>query len=157
MVIGIDRGVIRPVQAGNQVFDLTEDHKKKKKGKEKYLKRCQRRLSKQQKGSKRREKTKRKISKSHEKISNIRKDFCHKTSRAIVAQENTQVFVLESLQTKNMTARPKAKLDPNTKKWVSNHRSQKAKLNKANSNRYFFTRTDYIFLWHINLARLSFR
>ena len=131
MVIGIDRGITRPVQAGNEVFDLTEEQKKKKKGKEKYLKKCQKRLSKQKKGSKRREKTKRKIARSHEKISNIRKDFCHKTSRAIVSQDNVKVIILESLKTKNMTAKPKAKQDPKSKKWLRNNRSRKAALNKA--------------------------
>jgi putative transposase len=131
MVIGVDRGVKRPVQAGNEVFDFTEEQYKQKKAKEKYIKRCQRRLSGQKKGSKRWRKTKGKIAKSHDKIGNIRKDFCHKTSRAIVDQENVKVIVLESLQTKNMTAKPKAEQNPGTKKWLKNNSSRKAGLNKA--------------------------
>ena len=131
MVIGIDRGVKRPVQAGHEVFDFTIEQKKKKKLKEKYIKRCQRRLSGQKKGSKRWKQTKRKIAKSHAKISNIRKDFCHKTSRTIVGQENVKVIVMESLQTKSMTGKPKAKQDPTTKKWLKNNRASKASLNKA--------------------------
>lgn len=130
MVIGIDRGVKRPVQAGDQVFDLTEQQKKKRQGKEKHLKRCQRRLAKQKKGSKRREKNKWQIAKSYEKISNIRKDFSHKTSRKIVDGE-AKVIVLESLQTKNMTAKPKPKVDAKSKKYLRNNRSSKAGLNKA--------------------------
>ena len=45
--VGIDQGVVRPVQAENEVFDLTLPQKRKKK--EAYLKRCQRRLSRQKK------------------------------------------------------------------------------------------------------------
>ena len=131
IVLGIDRGVKRPVQAGDDVFDFTKEQKKKKSAKEKYIKRCQKRLSKQKKGSKRWKNTKHKIAKSHEKIGNIRKDFCHKTSRAIVNQENIKVIVLESLQTKNMTAKPKAKQDPDTHKWLKNNKANKAGLNKA--------------------------
>lgn len=131
IVIGVDRGVKRPVQAGENVFDFSEEQKKKKTGKEKYIKRCQKRLSKQKKGSRRWKRTKQKTAKSHLKISNIRKDFCHKTSRAIVDQETTKVIVLESLSTKSMTAKPKAKQDPKTNKWMRNNRSQKAGLNKA--------------------------
>jgi putative transposase len=131
MTIGIDRGIKRPVQAGDFVFDFTEEQKKKKKGKEKYLKRCQKRLAFQKKGSKRRGRTKQKIAKAQSKIANIRKDFCHKTSRAIIQQENVKVIVLESLQTKNMTKKPKPKRDEKTKKWLKNGSKAKAALNLA--------------------------
>lgn len=128
--VGIDRGVIRPVQAGNEVFDLTLPQKRKKKKKEAYLKRCQRRLSRQKKGSKRRCKTKHKISRAHEKIANIRKDFCHKTSRKIVDNPQTKVIVLEDLRTKNMTATPKAKKMADGK-WEKNGSKAKAGLNRS--------------------------
>ena len=39
--VGIDRGVVRPVQAGADVYDLLPAQKKKKLGMERYLKRCQ--------------------------------------------------------------------------------------------------------------------
>ena len=84
ITMGIDRGVVRPVQAGEEVFDLTPGQKKNKSGKEKYLKRLQHRLSKQQKGSRRRGRTKKKIGRVHDQIANIRKDFCHQTSRKLV-------------------------------------------------------------------------
>jgi len=77
ITMGIDRGVVRPVQAGEEVFDLTPGQKKNKSGKEKYLKRLQHRLSKQQKGSRRRGRTQKKIGRVHDQIANIRKDFCH--------------------------------------------------------------------------------
>lgn len=131
ITIGIDRGIKRPVQAGDLTFDFSEEQKRKKKLKEKYIKRYQKRLSCQEKGSKRWKKTKRKISKSHEKIKNIRNDFCHKTSHYIVKQETVKVIVLEDLRTNQMTKAPKAKQDPVTKKWLKNNRASKAGLNRA--------------------------
>lgn len=128
--IGIDRGIVRPVQAGNEVFDLTLAQKRNKKKKEAYLKRYQRRLSRQKKGSKRRFKMKHKISRTHEKIANIRKDFCHKTSRSIVDNPQTKIIVLEDLRTKNMTAKPKAKKNAQGK-WENNGAKAKAGLNRS--------------------------
>ncbi len=103
ITMGIDRGVVRPVQAGEEVFDLTPGQKKNKSGKEKYLKRLQHRLSKQQKGSRRRGRTKKKIGRVHDQIANIRKDFCHQTSRKLVDKPDIKVYVFEDLRTTNMT------------------------------------------------------
>lgn len=103
ITMGIDRGVVRPVQAGEEVFDLTPGQKKNKSGKEKYLKRLQHQLSKQQKGSRRRGRTKKKIGRVHDQIANIRKDFCHQTSRKLIDKPNIKVYVFEDLRTKNMT------------------------------------------------------
>lgn len=128
--IGIDRGVVRPVQAGNDVFDLTSNQKRNKKKQEAYLKFYQRRLARQKKGSKRRFKTKQKISRAHEKIANIRKDFCHKTSRSIVDKPQTKIIVLEDLRTKNITARPKPRQTAQGK-WDKNGAKAKAGLNRS--------------------------
>jgi len=103
ITMGIDRGIARPVQAGEAYFDFTPGQKKNKSGKEKYLKRLQCRLSKQKKGSKRRERTKNKIARCHEKVSDIRRDFCHQTSRAMVDKPGIKVYVFEDLKTKNVT------------------------------------------------------
>jgi putative transposase len=129
--IGIDRGVVRPVQAGNEVYDLTPNQKRSQKVKEKYVKRYQRRLSKQVKGSNRRHRTKSKLSKSHEKIANIRNDFCHKTSHSIVSNPDAKIFILEDLKTRNMTRSPKAKRDDKTGKWLRNGKKAKAGLNRS--------------------------
>ena len=131
MTVGIDRGVARPVQVGGCFFDFTEEQKRKKKAKERYMRRCQRRLSKQMKGSNRRKKTKYKLSRSHEKISNIRKDFCHKTSRSIVDDENAKVIVLEDLKTSKMTKKPKPQPCESGKGWKKNKRRAKTGLNKS--------------------------
>jgi len=135
ITMGIDRGVTRPVQAGEDVYDFTPGQKKNKLGKEKYLKRLQRRLSrrdnpkgpsKRKKGSKRRNRIKRKISRVHEKIANIRRDFCHQTSRKMVDKEDIKVYVFEDLKTKNMTGSAKG-----TVKKPGKNVKAKAGLNKA--------------------------
>nr|NGX63111.1 hypothetical protein [Candidatus Anoxychlamydiales bacterium] len=129
--VGIDRGITRPVQAGDNVYDFTFEQKKKKREKEKYIKRYQKKIAKQKKGSKRRKKTKHSISKAHEKIKNIRNDFCHKTSRAIVNNKSNNIIIFEALATKNMTKKPQPKKDEKTNRYVKNNRKQKASLNKS--------------------------
>ena len=129
--VGIDRGVKIPIQAGNESYDYTEEQKKKKRAKEKYIKRCQNRLARQKKGSKRRNKVKKRLGKSHEKIANIRKDFCHKSSRKIVDNSQAKILVFEDLKTCNMTRKPKAVKDERTNKWKRNGRRAKAGLNRS--------------------------
>ena len=129
-VVGIDRGAVRAVQCGNEVYDLSSRQKQIKLNKEKKLKRYQRKMARQQVGSKRRAVTKKHISNGYQKISNIRNDFCHKTSHAIVTHDNNKVIVLEDLRTKNMTKKPKPKLDENGQ-WIKNGANAKAGLNKA--------------------------
>ena len=94
---GIDKGVVRPVQFGATVFDFGDEQKRKKLLKEKYIRRYQKRLANQKKGSKQREKTKSKIARSHKKIANIRLDFCHKTSKAMVNNKKAKVLIFEDL------------------------------------------------------------
>ena len=127
---GIDRGVVRPVQFGAKVFDFADEQKRKKLLKEKYIKRYQKRLAKQKKGSKQREKNKSKIAKTHKKIANMRLDFCHKTSKAMVNDKKEKVLIFEDLRTKGMTKKPTAK--PNGKGgWDRNNANAKAGLNKS--------------------------
>ena len=131
ITIGVDRGVKRPVQAGGKTYDFTIEQKRKKEAKQKYIKRCQRSLFKKKKGSKRSQKKKQKLARAHEKICNIRKDFCHKTSRSIVNDPKTEVIILEDLNTKNMSGKPKPKKDEETGKYLKNNRKQKAGLNRS--------------------------
>lgn len=129
-VIGIDRGVAIPAQAGDQSFDFTQEQKKNKTKAERYIKKLQRKLARQkQKNSKRRIKTKYRIASHHAKCSNIRKDFCHKTSSSLI-NSTAKIFIFEDLKTSNMTKKPKAKQDKNGK-FISNKAAQKAGLNKA--------------------------
>lgn len=127
--VGLDRGVAVPVHAGYKAFDFTKEQKQSTSKSQRYIKRFQRKLSKQTKGTNRRNKTKIRIAKHHAKCGNIRKDFCHKTSRELIAS-GFQIFVFEDLKTSSMTRRPKAKQDQNGK-FLSNKAKQKAGLNKA--------------------------
>lgn len=129
-IIGIDRGVKRPVQTGPMSFDFTPEQKQSMERKERNLLRYQKRMSRQEKGSKRRQKTKVKLSNTHNDIGNIRKDFCHKVSRVLVDLKDSRVFILEDLKTKQMTKRAKAKKD-DSGKWLRNGAGAKSGLNKA--------------------------
>lgn len=60
----------------------------------------QRRLSKKQKGSKQREKAKLKVAKLHYKIANRRKDFLHKLSSKLIAEN--QSIIIEDLNVAGM-------------------------------------------------------
>jgi len=65
--IGIDRGVKIPVHARFQTFDFSDRQKKNMTKADRYIKRLQRKLARQQKGSRRRNKTKYRISSQHAK------------------------------------------------------------------------------------------
>jgi len=128
-VVGIDRGVKIPVHTGDITFDFTDNQKKKIAKSDRYIKRLQRKLTKQTKGSNRRRKTKHRIATHHAKKANIRNDFAHKTSRSLV-DGKAKVIVFEALKTANMTRKPKAKQDAGGQ-FISNKAAQKAGLNKA--------------------------
>ncbi|MCW7554764.1 transposase [Endozoicomonas gorgoniicola] len=128
-VIGVDRGVAIPVHTGGNRYDFTDNQKASKEKRERHVKRLQRRLAKQKKGSNRRRETKNRIVRHHRKIANIRNDFCHKTSRKMV-DSKAKVIIFEDLKTSNMTRKPKAKKD-RSGKFISNKAKQKAGLNKA--------------------------
>jgi len=68
---------------------------------EKRLAKAQRKLSKAKKGSSNRVKVLKKVARIHEKITNQRKDFTHKTSRHLI--DTYDVIVIESLSLKGMS------------------------------------------------------
>jgi len=132
-VIGVDRGVTIPVHAGSMTFDYSDkegnNQKRNITKSDRYIKRLQRKLARQKKGSNRRNKTKHRIATHHTKKANIRNDFAHKTSRSLV-DSKARVIVFEALKTSHMTRKPKAKLDEKGR-YVSNKAKQKAGLNKS--------------------------
>lgn len=129
IVIGIDRGVTIPVHAGHEQFDFSEKQKNHMSKADRYIKRLQKRLARQVKGSNRRAKTKHRIAVHHAKKANIRKDFAHKTSRSLVDGIG-RVFILEKLNTKQMTKKPKPKKDESGR-FIPNKAKAKAGLNQA--------------------------
>lgn len=128
-IVGIDRGVCVPVQAGEETHDFSPEQKKKKEQSACYIKRLQKKLARQQKGSHRRQRTKHRLAKYHVKVANLRKDFSHKTSRCIVDSQ-AKVIIFEDLKTANMTRKPKAKKDV-AGRFIPNQAKAKAGLNKA--------------------------
>lgn len=131
MANGLDRGVVVPVySSANEQFDFTLEQKKSLAKCELKLVEYQKKLSRQKIGSKRREQTKRKIANLHQHMTNIRRDFAHKTTRKLV-DSNKEIFVLEDLKVKNMTSSPEPKLSDDKKTFLPNGSSAKAGLNKA--------------------------
>lgn len=130
MTIGIDRGVIKPFAISNgDAYDMDEATQKRLAKKQSRLKRYQKRLAKQALKSQAGKKTKRKLGRIHQQISNIRHDFCHKTSHRL-AHSGAWVFAVEDLLLKNMTQSPKPKTDAQGR-YLPNGRRAKAGLNRA--------------------------
>ena len=69
---------------------------------EKQLTKLQKRLSRKVKGSKNREKARIKVARCHERITNIRKDYLHKVSTAIISENQTNTICLETLNISGM-------------------------------------------------------
>ncbi len=129
LVTGVDRGVARPAQSQNKTYKPKTSILAKQKGRDNYLKRSQRKLSRQKKDSNRRARTLSRIQKLQGITANTRKDVNHKISREIVNE--TKVIILEDLKIKNMTKKPKAKFNEKTKKWERNGARAKAGLNRS--------------------------
>lgn len=128
--VGIDRGVAVPIQSGNESFDFSLQQKKNKEKHDRSIKRLQRQVARRLKGSNRLKKTRQRISKKHAQIANIRKDFCHQSSRRIINNKNYKIIVLEDLKTKNMSGRSKPK--PNARGgWDKNNAKAKSGLNRS--------------------------
>jgi len=96
--VGIDMGLKDFLVASDGDKIANPRHLKKS---EKQLIKLQRRLSKKAKGSKNRNKQKYKVAKLHDKITNQRKDFLHKTSYQIV-HKNHGTICIEDLCVKGM-------------------------------------------------------
>jgi putative transposase len=128
LITPIDRGIAKPIQTDQTSFDLDIKAKRRLAYREKCLKRFQRKLARQNKGSNQHKKTQKKIAKLKEKDTNLKNDFWHKTTHAIAS--NAKVVVMEDLKLKNMTLRPKPRQDVNGK-WLKNGAKAKAGLNKA--------------------------
>jgi putative transposase len=94
--IGIDLGIKTFAFMSNGETAKSPDYSRL----DKRLRRKQRQLARQVKGSKRREVTRLQIAKLHNQISDIRKDFLHKLSTKIVSVN--QALVLEDLNVSGM-------------------------------------------------------
>lgn len=127
--VGIDRGVARPVQAGDAHFAPTRAALAKERRREKYLRRCERHKARQYKGSSGYRRTCARIARLHGKTAAVREDLLQKASRTIV--DTQRVFVIEDLKIKQITRRPKARRNEQTRRWEHNGARAKAGLNRA--------------------------
>ena len=127
MALGLDRGVNLPLASSDgQQFEFRAIEKKRLKKQEKFKKRWQRRLARRVKGSGRREKAKRRVAQCQRYGADVRRDFCHQTSHALVVDAGYKLFVFEALKVKNMTASAKGDAQKPGKKV-----RQKAGLNRS--------------------------
>jgi putative transposase len=97
--VGIDRGVAKTLTTSDGVQESIP--KESLTRLDKKLKRLQRKLCRQKKGSSNRQKTKYKIGDVHRKIRNIRQDWNHKSSTTIAKSHG--LVVLEDLKIQNMS------------------------------------------------------
>lgn len=155
-VVGIDRGVAIPVCTLEHDFDFSKEQKNHLSKAERYIKRLQRKLAKQQKGSNRRAKTKHRIATHHAKRANIRKDFNHKTSHSLVSNERNKVFIFEKLNTQKMTKKPNPKQDESGR-FIPNKAKAKAGLNKAILNVGWHMLETYVKYKAIRLGKAVFK
>jgi putative transposase len=90
----------------------------------------QRRKERARRGSGNRKRLRRQLAREWRKVRNRRRDFHHKTARALV--DTCDVIALEQLHTASMTRRPASRPDPaNPGAFLPNMAAAKAGLNKA--------------------------
>jgi len=130
ITVGLDRGVKMPLAtSGGRAFVVDPVNDARVGKKEVRVKRFQRRMARQQLGSKNRSKTRQRIARLRAYGAHVRTDFAHKASHAL-ATSSAQVFVLEDLTLKNMTAAPAPRPGPQGR-YTANGAAAKAGLNKA--------------------------
>ncbi|HEX8883524.1 MAG TPA: transposase [Noviherbaspirillum sp.] len=124
-----DRGVTVPLAAADGAFHgmdpVVVDRIRKKEIK---ARRYQRKMARQVVGSKNRDKTKMKLARTRNYQARAVQDWAHKTSYQLV-NGSTKVHVFEQLLVKQMTKKPKARMENG--KWLKNGARAKAGLSSA--------------------------
>lgn len=130
ITVGLDRGVKMPLATSDgKSFTFDPVAARRIQAKEKRIKRYQRRMARQEPGSANRNKTRRRIARLKAYGAEVRRDFAHKASHAL-AKSSSEVFVLEDLKLKNMTAAPAPRRGTHGR-YTANGAAAKAGLNKA--------------------------
>lgn len=140
-IVGIDVGVAKLATLSDGTIyppaNALQQHEKK-------LKRLQRQLAKQEKGSNNRAKRKLEIAKLHKHIADIRKNKTHQVTTEVT--RNYQTIVIEDLSVKNMTASAKGDAENHGK-----NVKQKSGLNRSILNQGFYEfrrQLEYKTVWH---------
>ncbi|NEO63696.1 MAG: IS200/IS605 family element transposase accessory protein TnpB [Moorea sp. SIO4G2] len=126
--IGIDLGIKTFAVMSDGTQAKSPDYSKL----DRKLRKVQRKLAKQPKGSNRKEQTRVKIAKLNNKIANKRKDFLHKLSTKIVSEN--QVIVLEDLNVSGMVKNRKLARAISQQGWAEFRTLCEAKSNKYGRN-----------------------
>ena len=96
--VGVNRGIVLPLATSTgQIFDFTPSQKRRLAKKERSVRRWQRRLARRIVGSKNRAKAQRRFAVAHRYARDVRLNFSHQTSHALVAAPEHLLFVFEAL------------------------------------------------------------
>ena len=129
--LGGDRGIAKPLMTSDgDTHDLQPVQKQRIKTKRRQHKRWQRRTSRRKKGSKNRKKAQKNAARAQQYEKNVRREYAHQTSHALVANEDYDLYAFEDLNIRNMTKRPKTKTDA-MGRFLPNQAKAKAGLNRA--------------------------
>jgi len=134
-VLAVDVGIAQPATLSDgTVYDFSPGAKRSFRRLDVRKRKYQKRMARAKSGSNNRRKLRAKSARVQAKARRIRKDFLHKTAKAI-ADKAGAVVVLEDLRITNMVRRPKAKpiLDAQgtVVRYEKNRAAQKAGLNAA--------------------------
>jgi putative transposase len=126
--IGIDLGIktFAVMSNGERAFAPNYSNLDRK------IRKLQRKLSRQQKGSNRRNRTRIQIAKLHNRIADTRKDFLHKLSTKVVSENQT--IVLEVLNVSGMVKNRRLSRVISLQGWREFRTMSEAKSNKFNRN-----------------------
>lgn len=129
--VGIDRGVALPLQCSNGTgFDLSKTQRDRIARKQAAAKRWQKKLSRRAKGGANRRKAAQRIARLRRYEADVRRDFAHQTSHAIVADARTSLIVFEALDVQRMTRKPKPRQNEHGH-WARNGARAKAGLTRS--------------------------
>ena len=129
--LGGDRGVAKPLMTSDgHTFDLQPVQKERIQKARRQRKKWQRRAARRKKGSQNQKKAYRKAAHYQQYEANVRQEYAHQTSHALVVNDECDLYVFEDLRIQNMTKRPKAKRDAQGR-FLPNQAAAKAGLNRA--------------------------
>ena len=129
--VGTDRGVIIPTAVSDgRNFDFSPVQKARIEKKDAAIRRWQKKLARRSKGGANRRKAQHHVAALSRYAKDVRRDFAHQTSHALVADPQILLLVFEALGVQRMTRRPKAKQDEQGR-WLKNNACAKAGLNRA--------------------------
>lgn len=106
--VGIDRGAVKKLALSNgKIMDMSASQKVEIVRLMKRKKHYQRQMANRVKGSNRRKKSKQHVARIDLKLADMRHDFAHQASHALVTNPQYLLFVFEALKVKNMSASAK--------------------------------------------------